>query len=96
MLSFLRDIIEVIEYIPQYIMYAVESLWNVFEAAIMAVWVAASTLIGLPEEPAPPAFISSINWFFPIGAVITVMTPVVIGYASFLAVRWIFSKVGDL
>jgi hypothetical protein len=96
MLTFLQAVIEVIEYIPDYIMFAIESVFNILMTAVHAIFAVASALIPLPEPPGPPEFISEINWFFPIGAVISIATPLVTAYISFLAIRWIFSKVGDL
>lgn len=96
MLTFLQDIAEVILNIPQYILYALETLFNIFTEAIAALFAIATTLIPLPAEPSAPEYIENINWFFPIGPIITVATPVVIGFGSFLAIRWIYAKVGDL
>lgn len=96
MITLLLHIVEAVTFIPDYILYAIETLWNLFIAAIDAVFVLATKLIPLPEEPSPPEFISNINWFLWLGPVITVATPIVAGYVIFLAVRWIFAKVGDL
>lgn len=96
MLSFLKNIIEVIEFIPDYILWAVETLFNLFTSSISAIFSVATALIPLPSEPSPPEFLAEINWFFPIGALISVATPIVVAYGSFLAIRWILKKVGDL
>jgi hypothetical protein len=96
MLTFLQAVIEVIEYIPDYIMFAIETICNLGMAAIHGIFALASALIPLPEAPEAPEQIAEINWFFPVGAVISIATPLVTAYVSFLAVRWIFSKVGDL
>lgn len=96
MLSALESIIEIIGYVPEYIVYAIETVFNLFSSAIGAIFAAATSLIELPGVPSPPDFIEAINWFFPVGAVIAIMVPIVTGYVTFLAVRWIYAKVGDL
>lgn len=96
MLSFLGNIIEVIEFVPDYIIWAIETLFNLFMDAIEAVFVLATSLIPLPSEPSPPEFLSEINWFIPVGAIISIATPIVLGYVSFLAIRWILQKAGEL
>ena len=90
MLGLLQDIVEVIEFIPDYFLYALETVANLFFAAIEAIWVAATSLIPLPAIPAAPEYISTINWFFPIGSVISIMTPIVTAYVAFLLVRWAY------
>lgn len=96
MLSALESIVEIIEFVPQYIVYAIETVWNLFSTAIGAVFTAATSLIELPATPGVPEWIQAINWFFPIGAVIAIMVPIVTGYIAFLAIRWIYAKVGQL
>ena len=96
MLGVLEDIFEVFTNIPQYILYAIESFANLFFSAIQEVFNLATSLIPLPAEPAVPPYISAINWFFPVGAVISIMTPILAGYVSFLAVRWILRWSGEL
>lgn len=96
MLSFLKNIIEVIEFVPNYILWAVETLFNLFTDGITALFGLAAALIALPSEPSPPEFIGAINWFFPVGALISIATPIVLAYGSFLAIAWILRKAGDL
>lgn len=96
MLSVLESIVEVIEFIPQYVILAIETVFNLLSAAVGAIFTAASTLIELPAIPAAPEFIEAINWFFPIGSIVAIMLPIVGGYIAFLAVRWIYAKVGQL
>lgn len=96
MLTFLRNLVELFLNIPDYILFAIESFINLFLESIDAIFVIATALIPLPSEPAPPEFISQINWFFSIGALITIATPILTGYIAFLAVRWILQKVGEL
>lgn len=96
MLTFLRNIFEVVGNLPQYILYAIETLSNLFFSGIQSIFNLAISIIPLPAIPSPPPLIHEINWFFPIGAVITIMTPIVIGYIAFLAVRWILKWSGEL
>lgn len=96
MITLLTNIVEIFLNIPDYIMFAIESIWNLFMTAVSALFAVATSLIPLPEEPGPPEFIANINWFFPIGPLISIATPVVSAYVAFLAIRWIYQKVGDL
>ena len=96
MLSLLQNIIEIVGFIPEYILDGIEQVINLFFAGVQAIWEAAVSLIPLPEVPAVPEYISSINWFFPVGAVISIMVPVMIGYIAFLAIRWIYKWAGAL
>ena len=95
MLSIFTNILEIISNIPQYILYAAETLINLIFAGVQALWEALTSLIPLPELPGPPEFIHEINWFFPLGSVIAIMTPLVIAFIAWLAVKWIYNKVGN-
>jgi len=95
MLGLLENIVEVIGNFPGYILYAIETVSNLFFTAIQAVFTAVTTLIPLPSLPVP-SYIAEINWFFPVGAVITIMTPLVTGFITWLAIRWVFQKSGNL
>jgi hypothetical protein len=96
MLSVLQDILEIFENIPAYILFALETVANLFFEAIGDLFSLVTSLIPLPSIPAVPSFISGINWFFPVGDVITIMGPIVIAYVSFLAIRWVYQKSGNL
>ena len=96
MITLLKNIIEIIGYVPDYILYAAETVINLFLSAVEAVWVALTSLIPLPEVPAVPSFVTGMNWFFPIGAIISIMTPIVTAYIAFLLVRWIYKYAGQL
>lgn len=95
MLNLLGNIIEVILNIPSYILFAIESIINVFFAGVQGLFGVVG-IIALPGEPAVPEFIEELNWFFPVGSVITIMSPIVVGYVAFLLVRWIFKWAGEL
>lgn len=96
MLSLLSDIIEVISFIPNYFIYALETVWNLLMDSITGIFTIATSLIPLPSIPSVPEYIAEVNWFFPIGSIITVVTPVLAGYIAFLAIRWVYQKTGNL
>lgn len=96
MLSLLQNIIEIVGFLPEYILDGIEQVINLFFAGVQALWEAAVSLIPLPEIPAVPEYISAINWFFPVGAVISIMVPVMFGYIAFLAIRWVYRWAGAL
>jgi hypothetical protein len=95
MLTVLKNIVEVFLNIPGYILYAIETIINLLFAGVQGLF-ALITIIPLPSEPAVPELIGEINWFFPIGAVVSIMAPIVVGYGAFLLVRWLYAKLGDL
>lgn len=95
MIGILEDLLELLEDIAGYILYAIESVINLFFSGIQAIFNAATSLIPLPGIPVP-GFISEINWFFPIGQIVAIMIPIVSGYILFLAVRWIYKWAGEL
>lgn len=96
MLSLLENLVEFALNIPTYILYALESLINLLFTAIEGLWLLATALIPLPGSPSPPEFITSINWFVPIGSIISIATPIVTAYIAFLVIRWIYKWVGAL
>ncbi len=57
---------------------------------------AAAALPSLPSVPSPPSMISAINWFFPIGTIVSVATSLGVSYVTFLAIRYVFRKVGAM
>ena len=95
MLSLLGNIIEVLANVPAYILYAIESAWNLVVSAIDSVFSAATSLIPLPEIPEIP-YLANINWFFPVGSIVSVLGLMVTGFITFLAVRYIFKWAGAL
>ncbi len=96
MLGWLEGIVTAVENIPSYILYAVETVINLFTEGLDAVFVAATSIgfFTLPETFAPPTILGWLNWFFPVTAVISVASTLVVMYAGFLAVRWVFKKAG--
>lgn len=96
MISLLKNIFEAISFIPQYFLFALETIFNLLMEAIQGLFEIAVSLIPLPSIPSVPEYISAINWFFPVGAIISVGTPVVAGYVTFLFIRWVYQKSGNL
>ena len=97
MLGIFTNILEVIENIPAYILYAAESFINLLFAAVEAALIALVALLpGLPEVVAPPELVGEINWFFPVGAVLGVMAPLLSAYIVFIGIRWAFNKFGAM
>jgi len=96
MLGWLQNIVEAVEYIPEYVLYAVETVINLLISAADGLFAVATALIPLPTTPEPPEYITGINWFFPIGTLISIAAPMVTAYITFLGIKWIYKKVGDL
>ena len=81
--------------IGEAILWGIESLVNLVFEGVQLIFNVVS-VIGLPEEPAVPEFIENLNWFFPVGAIVTIMSPILFGYGAFLLVRWLYQKTGNL
>jgi hypothetical protein len=97
MISLLNDIYEFLTHIPQYILLAVEELINTFFAGIQVLLeLTVAVLPELPETISPPEYVEAINWFFPIGAVLAIVAPMIAAYVIWLSVKWIFNKLGEL
>lgn len=96
MLTFLKNILEVLTNIPAYILYAIETMINLFFTAVEGLF--SLTQLLLPELPevSPPEYITEINWFFPVGAIISIATPLVSAYVIWLSIKWIYKKMGDV
>jgi len=97
MLSILDDIIEVISFIPDYILYALETLINGFFSLIQVALEAANALLGgLPGVITPPGYLEEVNWYYPVGTLISVATPFVTLYIAWLGISYIYRKYGAL
>jgi hypothetical protein len=97
MIGFLETLVSVVVNLGAWIVYAGESVINalsyVFEDTVLA---AIALLPGLPSTFTPPTFLGWLNWFYPVGAVMSVATSLVAAYVTFLAIRWIMKKAGIL
>lgn len=97
MLALLTDFIEFIENIPIYILSGIETFINAFFAMIQLALEGANALLGgLPEVITPPSYISEINWYYPVGYMLTIVTPLISFYVVWLGISWIYRKFGAL
>jgi hypothetical protein len=58
-----------------------------------------ATLLLLPNLPTvegPPEYVETLNWFFPLGTLVGVLSGMSIAYITFLALRYVFRKFGAL
>ncbi|HEV3318249.1 MAG TPA: hypothetical protein VG053_00765 [Solirubrobacteraceae bacterium] len=96
MLGWLEGIVTAVENIPSYLLYAVETVINLVTEGLDALFVTATSVgfFTLPETFAPPTILGWLNWFFPVAAVVSVATSLVVMYSGFLLVRWVFKKAG--
>jgi hypothetical protein len=97
MLSLLGNLVEIFLNIPEYILYAIETVINLFFLSIQGLLLTAVVVLpGLPETVTPPEYLEEINWWFPLGGLLAVVAPLLSAYVIFLGVRWIFNKAGEL
>jgi hypothetical protein len=97
MLGALEGILEIFENIPAYILYAIETFINAFfEVIQLAIEAAVLVLPGLPEVYTPPAYLAEINWYYPVGTLIGIATPLFTAYIAWLAVSYIYRKFGAI
>lgn len=87
---------EGVEAIAGYAIFALISFANLGFSLIQSLFTAVTSLISLPEVPDPPEYVTAVNWFFPIGGMLSIAAPIVIGYASFLLIRWALKWMGEL
>lgn len=97
MISLLKNIVEIVANIPLYIAFAAENVINGFFALITLSLEAANAVLGgLPEVIEPPGYISEINWYYPVGTLLAVVTPLIIAYVAWLGISWAFRKYGAM
>lgn len=97
MLTFLSELWSIVTNLGLWIVFAVEESWNALMSVVEAVFsTAVAVLPSLPTEVGPPGFLESINWVFPVGAVVSVATTMTVSYGVFLGIRWAFKKAGVL
>jgi hypothetical protein len=91
MLGALGFILDGIELIGSYVLWALESIANVLLGVIAAA--AAALMALLPSmSSAPslgtPTWLSWLNWFFPVGDLLAGLTALLGLWTGFLVVRW--------
>lgn len=96
MLGLFKEIIEVLGNIPLYVLYAAETFINLLFSGAEVLFIATEELLGSLPTPEAPEFIEEINWFFPIGLVLGIAAPILVGYITWLGVKFIFKKMGDV
>src|SRR5258708_636907 len=97
MINALLDLVEIVENIPQYILYAAETLINGFFSLIQLALEAANALLGgLPEVVTPPSYVSEINWYYPVGTLLAVVAPLITLYITWLGISWLYRKFGAI
>lgn len=97
MLGILSSVLEILENIPQYILYSAETLANGFFSLIELALEAASAVLGeLPEIYTPPKYIGEINWFYPVGTMIGIAVPFISAYVLWLGASWVYRKFGAI
>ncbi|HEX3911012.1 MAG TPA: hypothetical protein VHW67_09965 [Solirubrobacteraceae bacterium] len=88
---------EAVEAVGGYIIYGgvevLNGLFDVFQAVLDA---AGGILPELPETTSPPEFVTAINWFFPLAALLAVAGGLVACYVTWLAIKWVYKKYGAL
>lgn len=91
----LHTLLELFENIPQYILYSLETLLNTLFSGIgAAVNAVIAVLPSLPEASVPPEYVAYVNWFIPLGAILSVGGGLLASYVTFLSVRWLLVKAG--
>jgi hypothetical protein len=96
-ISLLQSIVATIAQIGALVLYGVVEAINAVTTALAAALNAAAALLPpLPEVPAAPAFVSTMNWLFPVGAIVPLAASLATSYGVFLGVRWVFKKAGVL
>jgi hypothetical protein len=97
MLRILEGIIEVIKNVPDYILYAIETAVNGWFRIIEALLVVAGEALGeLPEVTSVPEYVGEINWFYPVGTMLAIATPLLTGYVAWLGISYIYRKFGAI
>lgn len=95
MISLLESIFGVVEKFGELIESGFITIINLFFAGIEGTLnTVLAVLPTLPETIPPPEYVETINWFFPIGTVVSVATGLLVSYGIFLGIRWILVKTG--
>lgn len=97
MFGLLDDIVEIIENIPDYVLWALEMSFNGYMELIQLALEAANAVLGeLPAVITPPAYLGEINWYYPVGTLLSVATPLITFYVTWLGISWVYRKFGAL
>jgi hypothetical protein len=97
MLGLLENIVEIFENIPGYILYAIETFVNGFFSLIQAaIELAQLILPELPEVYTPPKYLAEVNWYYPVGTLIGIATPLFTAYIAWLGISYLYRKFGAI
>lgn len=97
MIGLLENLLEIFENIPAYILYALEEFVNgLFGIIQLALEAAVLVLPELPEVYTPPKYVAEINWYYPVGTLIGIATPLFTAYIAWLGVSYLYRKFGAI
>lgn len=95
MISLLEQIVEFFGSIPDYILAgAVEVLNGFFTVVEVALIAFLSLLPTMPSIVPPPSSVAMANSILPVGAVVSVATPLLVVFGVWLGGSWILRKSG--
>lgn len=95
MISLLQSILEIFEDIPDYIAAgAVDTVNLGFRGLEAAVNTFLEGLPGMPAIVGPPDPVAAANWFFDLGAIVSVASSMLTSYLLFVVGRWLLRKAG--
>lgn len=96
MLAALGWILSGVELIGSYALWAIETACNGILAALVAAYTAAAALLpSMSSAPliGTPDWLGWLNWFYPVGDLLTGLATVVSMWIAFLAVRYVLRLV---
>lgn len=97
MFTLLSSLLQTVQQLGALVLWAGIEVINSFLAAVQLLFLAAAAALpSLPATPVPPSFIKAINWFFPVGSIVSLAGSLLTAYIAFLAVRYVFRKVGAM
>ena len=91
MLTFLGWIVQAVEYIPLYALWALEMAFNGWSDAVTLVVAGLFALLPSMGDSAAigtPTWLHWLNWIYPVGPMLTALTAAVGMWVTFLVVRW--------
>src|SRR5581483_4582667 len=96
MTGLLGWLVQGVELTGAYVLWALETFGNLLLAAVVAAYAAVIALPpGMSDAPAigHPTWLSWLNWFFPVGALLTILTGALALWLGWLAVRYVLRLV---
>lgn len=99
MIDALLAIAEGVAAFGTFVLWGAETCVNALLAAVVAAYALAMTLLpGMSDAPAlgSPTWLKWLNWFFPVGDLLGILTGLVVMWLTFLAVRYLLRLVRGL